>query len=136
MRTNLEFRSNAFPPYADEDEEVNPGRYGKRLAQFLAAELPRRGFDIAGVCAEDWGWRLDLQNDAFPLWVGCGNYEEFEDGFLCFIEPSKPVVRQWLKSIPTTETVERVAIALEQALLQSGKAQDLRWWTEAEVQRG
>lgn len=136
MRTNLEFRSDAFPPYAGEDEEINPGRHGKRLIQFLAAELPRHGFDIAGVCPEDWGWRLDLHNDAFPLWVGCGNYEEYENGFLCFIEPAKPVVRQWLKSIDTSETVERLATALEQALQQSGKVQDLRWWTEAEAARG
>ena len=136
MRTNLEFRSDAFPAYAGEDEEINPGRHGKRLVQFLAAELPWHGFDIAGVCPEDWGWRLDLQNDAFPLWVGCGNYEEYENGFLCFIEPSTPVVRQWFKSIPTSETVEQLATALEQALQQSGRAQDLRWWTEAEAARG
>jgi hypothetical protein len=136
MRTNLEFRSDAFPACAGEEEEVNPGRHGKRLVQFLAAELPRHGFNITGVFPEDWGWRLDLQNDAFPLWVGCGNYEEYENGFLCFIEPSKPVVRQWLKSIQTSETVERLATALEQVLQQSDKAQDLRWWTEAEAARG
>jgi len=88
------------------------------------------------VFPEDWGWRLDLQNDAFPLWVGCCTYEEYENGFLCFIEPSKPVIRQWLKSIQTSETVERLATALEQVLQQSGKAQDLRWWTEAEAARG
>jgi len=131
MRTNLEFRSPAFPAYPGEDEEINPGRHGKRLAQFLAAELPHHGFEVSGVEAEDWGWRLDLQNDGFPLWIGCGNYEEYEDGFLCFIEPSKPFVRQWLKNIPTSETVERLATALEHVLRQSDKAQDLRWWTEA-----
>ena len=136
MRTNLEFRSTSFPAYPGEAEEINPGRYGKRLAQFLAAELPGSGFEVAGVSAEDWGWRLDLQNDAFPLWIGCGNYDEYEDGFLCFIEPSKPFVRQWLKNTPTSDTVERLATALEQALRQSGKAADLRWWTEAEVERG
>ena len=78
---------------------------------------------------------MDLQNDAFPLWIGCGNYEEYENGFLCFIEPSKPLVRRWLTSIPTSETVERLATAIEQALRQSGKAEDLRWWTEAETER-
>ena len=136
MRTNLEFRSDAFSPYADEEAQVNPGRYGRRLVEFLATELPHHGFTIDGMCPEDWGWRLDVRNEAFPLWVGCGNYEEFENGFLCFIEPSKPVVRRWLRSVQTSETVERLASALELALQQNGNAQHLRWWTEAEAARG
>ena len=136
MRTNLEFRSTAFPAYPGEDEEVNPGLYGKRLAQFLTTELPKTGFVVEGMNAEDWGWRLDLQNNLFPLWIGCANYEEYDDGFLCFIEPSKPFVRRWLKTLPTSDTVERLATALEQTLRQSGKAENLRWWTEAESERG
>ena len=136
MRTNLEFRSAAFPAHPGEEEEINPGRYGRRLAEFLANELPSHGFDVAHVGAEDWGWRIELRHDAFPLWIGCGNYEEYEDGFLCFIEPSQPFVRKWLKRIPTFETVERLASALEQVVRQCGKAHDLRWWTEAETERG
>ena len=136
MRTHLEFRSTAFPAYPGEEEEINPGRYGKRLAEFLAGELPRYAFKVVRLNAEDWGWRIDLLHDAFPLWIGCGNYEEHEDGFLCFIEPSRPFVRRWLKRIPTTETVERLAGALEEIVLQTGNARDLRWWTDAEMIRG
>jgi len=133
MRTHLEFLSNAFPRYLDEDEEVNPGVYGKRLAEFLAAQLPRHGFSVSEKFAEDWGWCIMLQNDAFPLWIGCANYGK--GGFLCFIEPSKPYVRRWLKRIPTTETVKRLADALEETLRESGKAHDLRWWSAAESDR-
>ena len=125
----------AFPAYPGEEEEINPGRYGKRLVEFLSGELPRYGFEVSRIGAEDWGWRIDLRHAAFPLWIGCGNYEECEDGFLCFIEPSQPFVRQWLKRIPTSETVESLASALEQIVLQSGKSHDLRLWTEAETQR-
>jgi hypothetical protein len=39
MKTHVEFRSDDFPPYEDEDELVNPGVYGKRLAEFLVAGL-------------------------------------------------------------------------------------------------
>jgi hypothetical protein len=117
MKTQIEFKSNAFPPYPDEGGQVNPGRYGKRLAEFLAGDLGRRGFDVQGVRPEDWGWAVDLKNDDFPLWVGCGNYEEFADGFLCFIEPSKPTIKKgWLSKIETVPTVERLASALEMSL--------------------
>jgi hypothetical protein len=134
MRTHLEFRSAAFPPYPGEDEEVNPGRYGKRLAQFLHGALLKSGFQEADLSAEDWGWRISLKNDAFPLWIGCGNYDEYSDGFLCFIEPSRPFVRKWFKRLPTADTVGPLASALESALSARQDVRDLRWWTEAETQ--
>lgn len=133
MRTHVEFRSTAFPAYPDEEAEINPGRFGRRLAEFLAEQLLRRGFTVQGIGAEDWGWRVDLENAAFPLWIGCGNYEEGEDAFLCFIEPSKPVLRRWFKKIETAEVIERVASALEASLQSNEKVSGIKWWTENEA---
>lgn len=132
MRSHVEFHSTEFPAYPGEEDEINPGRFGKRLAEFLAEQLPRRGFSVRGIGAEDWGWQIELENAAFPLWIGCGNYEEGENAFLCFIEPSKPVLRKWFKTIETAKVVERVASALEAILLSSGKVSSLKWWTEDE----
>lgn len=134
MRSHIEFRSTAFPPYSGEEDEINPGRHGKRLAEFLAEELPPMGVHVRGIRAEDWGWRIDLVNATFPVWVGCGNYKEGTDTFLCFIEPSKPVLRKWFKKVETAEVVERVALALEASLHNSGKVSDIRWWAEDEEQ--
>jgi hypothetical protein len=128
MRTHVEFRSGAFPPYEGEEEEINPGRYGKRLADFLAASLPAYGFEVCSVDAEDWGWRVELVNKSFPLWIGCGNYEDLENGFLCFIEPSKPFIRKWLSKVSTVNVVESLATAIETSLLRGGEVSDLKWW--------
>ncbi len=136
MRTNLEFRSTDFPPIDGEEEQINNGRYGKRLADLLCANLPRYGFQVTSLTPEDWGWRTDLRNEEFPLWFGCGNYDEYDDGFLCIIAPSKSSIRRWLRRIPTTATVERLASALESILRDSGKVSQLRWWTEDENARG
>jgi hypothetical protein len=133
MRTHVEFQSNDFPPEENEEEQIYPGRYGKRLADFLAEELPSRGFIVRCVGPEDWGWIVELENDSFPLWVGCGNYDEFENGFLCFIDPSKPFVRKWLSRIETQPTVERLASAIDSLLQGSGKVSQLRWWSENEA---
>lgn len=133
MRTHVEFRSDYFPAYEGEEGQINPGRFEKRLAEFIASDLPRHGFKVSGVEAEDWGWMIQLENDAFPLWIGCGNYEEYPDGFLCFIEPSKPFIRKWFSKIDTTETVERVASALDAILSASGKVAHQRWWSEADA---
>ncbi len=34
MLTHMEFRSDRFPPYEGEEQQVNPGLWGKRLAEF------------------------------------------------------------------------------------------------------
>jgi hypothetical protein len=68
-----------------------------------------------------------------PLWIGCGNYEEFDNGFLCFIEPSKPFVRKWLSKLDTSSTVERLASALEVAVRQRGNVSRLRWRSDDEA---
>jgi hypothetical protein len=44
MKTHVEFRSEAFPPY-DGEEEINPGRYGKRVAEFLVHGPKEKGFE-------------------------------------------------------------------------------------------
>jgi len=131
MRTNLEFRSSAL--LADTPEDAPQG---ETTARFLAERLPAHGFEIDKVHVEDWGWRIHIHHEAFPLWIGCGFYPEYPDGVLCFIEPAKPFLRRWFRKIPTLETVERLADALERIVADSGLAQDLRWWSEDENARG
>jgi len=130
MRTHLEFASTSFPALPEEDELVNPGLYGKRLAEFLSSELPHHGYAVTYIGPEDWGWRIDLEHSAFPLWVGCSSYSK---GFLCFIEPSRPFIRKFFRKIPTAEVVERLATTLQSLFEQSGKVQQMRWWREDEV---
>ena len=133
MRTHVEFASLEFPAYANESEEINGGRFGKRLAEYLAQRLPNYQFPVTGIFAEDWGWRIELKNDEFPLWIGCGNYDEFDNGFLCFIEPSKPFVRKWLSKVDTRPTIEKLAAAVEAVLRSGGEVSKLRWWSDDEV---
>lgn len=135
MRTHVEFVSPNFPPYPGEEEEINPGRFGKRLAEFLARRLHSHAFCVTGVGLEAWGVRVDINNPGYPLWVGCGNYEKLENGFLCIIEPSTPFVHNWFRKLPTAPTVERLATAIEAVLQSTGKVSSIRWWSEHEIPR-
>ena len=72
----------------------------------------------------------------YRLWIGCGNYEEYPDGFLCFTEPSKPFVRKWFRKIDTTDRLSAVSDALDAALRAHPGIHDLRCWSEDEVARG
>jgi hypothetical protein len=136
LRTHVGFRSDAFPARTGEEEQINPGRWGAALVEYLGPQLTQRGFTPKAVITEDWGYLIDLENPEFRLWIGCGNYDEYPDGFLCFIEPSKPFVRRWLRRVETADRVNAVADALEAALKTHARIHDVRWRTEAEVTRG
>ncbi len=130
MRTQVEFRSDNFPPYGDEEKETNQGIWGRRLAEFLQEKLPNHGLKVSGIGHEDWGWMVEIENEEFPLWIGCGHQDGDNDEFLCFIEPSKPFVRRWFKKMCTTETVGRVSEALNRILTSTPGIRDIQWTSE------
>ena len=128
MRTQVQFRSDAFPAYPEEDELINPDRWGKRLAEFLAAKLPEHGVKVGPIYAEDWGWGIPIENEAFAMFVGCGNVTWEGNTFACSIEPSKPEVRKGLfRKVRTVEDVERVAAALDRILRGHPEIRDVSW---------
>lgn len=69
------FTSTRFRVEPGEDEEVNPGRYGRQLAHWLQFRLKEHGYPQAEVVPEDWGWCVMCRAQPFKLWVGCGNVE-------------------------------------------------------------
>jgi len=73
---------------------------------------------------------VELENEAFPLWIGCGHQDGENDEFLCFIEPSKPFVRKWFRKIDTTVQVSRAANALKKVLESVPDIHSIRWSTE------
>jgi hypothetical protein len=127
MKTQVEFRSDQFPPYDGEEEQINPGLWGKRLAEFLQERLPKHGLKVTGIVAEDWGWMVELEDEGFPLWVGCGHQRGDSDEFLCFIEPSKPFIRKWFRKIDTSEQVGRVSNAMRKILESNPEIRSINW---------
>jgi hypothetical protein len=63
-------RSTKFPAYPGEEEEVNPGLWGRRLAEYFYRKLKEQGIETKEIFAEDWGWTVPIHHAAFPLWVG------------------------------------------------------------------
>lgn len=135
VNTYVEFKSSKFPPYEKEQEKINPGRWGKRLAEFLSGGLKAKGIDVLDLVAEDWGWRIPVANDDFSLWIGCGNYDEYTDGFLCFIEPGSPFIRRFLKKISTVGKVRILAETIDSVISEEPSIRDIRWWTKEEFEK-
>jgi hypothetical protein len=138
MKTHVEFRSNAFPPNEGEEDQIKPGRFGKRVAEFLVRGLKEKGFEPLEPIAEDWGWVVPIKNDGFRLWIGCGNYGgmygEYDDGFLCFIEPHRRTIRRFgfLWKVDTFEKITSLQEAIDQLLATNPGIRGKRWWTYEE----
>ena len=93
-----------------EDEETNPLRYGKSIANWISDGLNAVGFSTV-VNPEDWGWRIDCVSEPYPVWIGCGNMEE-DDGqgnfkepdinnltWQCFVSADKPFFKSLFKKL-------------------------------------
>lgn len=67
------FTSSRFEIEPGEDDEINPGIYGKQVAEWLRSRLEERGYTVEPIINEDWGRCLMCGRDPFMLWVGCAN---------------------------------------------------------------
>jgi len=74
------FKSSKFEIEPGEDEEINPGIYGRQLARWLKERLTEKGYPVEGIINEDWGRCLVCSREPFMLWVGCGNVTDDETG--------------------------------------------------------
>ena len=118
MQTQITFQTDAFPPVANDTINA-PNRYGKKLATWLAGELPKHGITVNDCYAEDWGWEIAIDNPAFPLYLGCGNLDD--GGFACFITPDTPTIRllkHLFRKTDTRPAIDKLATALD-AILRS-----------------
>lgn len=127
MKTQVTFRSNKFPPYEGEEKQINPGLWGKRLAEYLVVKLKAMGIETHEIIAEDWGWYIPIKNDSFRLAICCGHQFGDDDEFLCFTDPAKPVIRKLFKKIDVTEQLSRVVSALEQILSTDSDIRNVEW---------
>ena len=73
------FRSTRFEIQPGEDEEINPGIYGKQLADWLKARLEDRGYKVEPIINEDWGRCLICSREPFRLWVACANMTDLSE---------------------------------------------------------
>lgn len=127
MKTVVTFRSAKFPPYEGEEEQINPGLWGKRLAEYLVARLAEQGVETEPPVAEDWGWYVPVKNEGFRLALCCGHQDGEADEFLCFTEPSHPVVKKFFKKIDATPQLERLTTVLQQILARDPDIREVVW---------
>ncbi|MES2921248.1 MAG: hypothetical protein V4819_06870 [Verrucomicrobiota bacterium] len=127
MKTQVEFRSSKFPPYEGEEEEINPGLWGKRLTEYLAQKLAEHGIETGEMILEDWGCYLPIRNEGFRLALCCGHQDGDDDEFLVFTDPSTPKVKKFFRTIDASPQLTRVLDALHKILEADSEIRDVVW---------
>jgi hypothetical protein len=77
-------RSSRFAIEPGEDEDTNPGIYGRALAQWLATQLPEFGWRVKGCIAEDFGRLVEVEHTKFRLFVACASGHDGADSWQAF----------------------------------------------------
>jgi len=127
MHTQVEFRSSKFPPYKGEEEEINPGLWGRRLTEYLAQKLAERGIETEPFAVEDWGCYLPVKNEGFRLALCCGHQDGDDDQFLVFTDPSTPKVRKLFRTIDATAQLTRLLDAVREILAADPEIREIVW---------
>ena len=127
MKTQVEFRSSQFPPFEGEEEEINPGLWGKRLAEYLVEKLTEKGVMTDQIVPEDWGYYIPIKNEAFRLGLFCGHQNGDDDEFLCFTDPDKPVIKKFFKKIDATQQLTQLTGALKEILEADPEIREIIW---------
>jgi hypothetical protein len=122
------FKSSKFEIEPGEDNEINPGVYGRQLAVWLSEQFGGLGYDVE-LINEDWGRCIMCAREPAWLWVGCANVavdypnvpaeppKKEEIIWHCFVICEVPIWKRLFRRVDTqpirTKLAEQLLIILK-----------------------
>ena len=121
------FTSSFFRVEPGEDDEVNPGKYGKALAEWVADQLRKRGVAVGEVFPEDWGWCVMVSGQSFSLWVGCGNEDGSKTRWLLFPAAERGISQRLFKTVDTAPALSELKNHIAEIVRTIPDVRDVEW---------
>jgi hypothetical protein len=122
----LVFESGAFPVVRGEDEQTNPGIYGKSLAIWLAEQLRSAGLPAGDVFAEDFGWCIRVDSSPHGLYLACAGTGEGPDEWRVFAFAEGGLLARLRGKDRSTESVATLFAAVRRVLESAPDIRGLR----------
>lgn len=120
------FESSAFPPVPGEDEETNPGIFGRGLSEWLAEELRSAGYEVKRLVAEDFGRLIEVAQPGCKLYVAASSTDDTATEWRVFAFSEFGFLAR-LRGAPSgAEAVSTLMAALRGILSASSKIRALR----------
>lgn len=106
---NHVIRTTEFPIRPEEDEETNPGVYGRALADYLVDQIRGRGVDVERVIPEDFGYCIMLERKPLRLWIACGNRAGRTDEWIAFAVAEGGLLGRTVGNSHPAQEIERIS---------------------------
>jgi len=127
MNPQVTFQTDFFKPITGEEEETNPGRYGKALAQWLVERLKERGVTVEAVIPEDFGWVVMVHRKPFMLWLGCGNTDGSTTEWSVFPVAETSTLQRLFKRVSPEPEIEKLRAHLSELVPSIPGVSNVTW---------
>ena len=120
------FESSAFPAAPHEDEETNPGIFGRGLSEWLAEQLRGAGYEVKRLVAEDFGQLIEVEQPGCRLYVAVSSTDETATEWRVFAFAEFGLFAKLRGTPGGTEAVSKLMATLKEILSASSNIRALR----------
>ena len=124
---HVAFSSSSFPVEPGEDQETNPGVYGKALASWVAARLRSRGVAIDGVIAEDFGRCVVVTRTPVLLFIAVASDDEQATRWQMYIAAEQRPLRKLFWPANPEPVLGRLREHFRAIVAEIPGARDVEW---------
>jgi hypothetical protein len=122
----IHVQSSRFAIEPGEDEEVNPGIYGRQFSTWLAGELPAFGWLVKRTIAEDFGRLVEVEHQCFRVYVACANGHDGEQSWQAFTIVEGGGLRGIFANSTKCQIADQLLADVERALRSDPQTIDVR----------
>ena len=122
----IHVQSSRFAIEPGEDEEVNPGIYGRQFSSWLAGELPALGWRVKRTIAEDFGRLVEVEHQSFRVYVACANGYDGEQSWQAFTIVEGGGLRGLFANSAKGQIADQLLADVERALRADPQTIDVR----------
>ncbi|MBB3696508.1 hypothetical protein KMW28_24235 [Flammeovirga yaeyamensis] len=115
MNTDILIKSKLFSAYPNEELDINPGRFGKKLGEFVSNALKENNIETADLYPTDYCYELRIDQYEFKVYILTGNIDGTDNEFLISIEPKKEYIRKWFRKISTVDIIMKIQKTINDA---------------------